>query len=161
MMISQVYLNVLRKLYARVSNAEVSWAVTGSLGLALQGLPLEPRDIDIQTDEAGAYKIERLFPESVTKKVRFSPAERVRSHLGALLIDGIKVEIMGDIEKRLSDGMWEPPPDLAHHRRFVEVEEMQVPVLSLEYEQRAYLKLGRTEQAEMLRRWVQDNNGPT
>lgn len=93
-MISPAHLNVLRKLYARLNDAEVNWAVTGSLGLALQGLPLEPRDIDIQTDEAGAYKIERLFPESVTEKVRFSSAERVRSHFGALLIDGIKVEII-------------------------------------------------------------------
>jgi hypothetical protein len=76
----------------------------------------------------------------------------MRSHLGALLIDGIEVEIMGDIQKRLEDGSWESPVDLNSHRRFVNFEGMQVPVLSLEYEAQAYQKMGRLERAEMLRR---------
>jgi hypothetical protein len=37
----------------------------------------------------------------------------------------------------------------------VEVEGLRLPVLSLEYEYRAYLALGRVERAEMLRRWFQ------
>jgi len=35
---------------------------------------------------------------------------------------------------------------------------MQVPVLSLEYEYQAYLKLGRIDKAEMLRKWLQGKN---
>jgi hypothetical protein len=70
------------------------------------------------------------------------------------MIDGIKVEIMGDIQKRLEDGNWESPVDLEHHKRIIEVEGMQVGVLSLEYEYQAYLKLGRIEKAEMLRKWL-------
>jgi len=33
---------------------------------------------------------------------------------------------------------------------------MRIPVLSLEYEYQAYLKLGRIEKAEMLRSWLQE-----
>jgi hypothetical protein len=67
-------------------------------------MPVEPRDIDIQTDEAGAYAIARLFSECVTRPIAFSAADRIRSHFGALLVDGVKVEVMGDIHKRPDDG---------------------------------------------------------
>ncbi|GFP35680.1 hypothetical protein HKBW3S43_01469, partial [Candidatus Hakubella thermalkaliphila] len=83
---------------------------------------------------------------------------------GVLMINGIKVEIMGDIQKRLGGEAWDSPVDLGRHKRIVEVEEMQVSVLSLEYEYQAYLKLGRIDKAEMLRKWLHgehDSSGGT
>ena len=155
-MIDPVYFNVLRQIHARLSNTDVNWVVTGSLGFALQRVPVQPNDIDIQTDEAGAYEIESLFSDVVIRKVKFSATERIRSHFGALQIDGVEVEIMGDIQKRSADGVWEEGVDLAYHKRTVEIDGLLVPVLSLEYEYQAYLKFGRTERAKMLRRWLDD-----
>jgi len=148
-------LKVLRKLYERLNNRDVNWVVTGSLGFALQGVPVEPPDIDIQTDREGAYKIEHLFSEFVVKKVAFSSTEKIRSHFGALMIDGIKVEIMGDVQKRLEDGSWEQPVDINKYKHFVEIEGMRIPVLSLEYEYQAYLKLDRMEKARMLKKFLE------
>ena len=153
-MIDPVYLNVLRQIHARLSNTDVNWVVTGSLGFALQGVPVQPNDIDIQTDKVGAYAIESLFSDVVTRRVKFSATERIQSHFGALQIDGIQVEIMGDIQKRGADGVWEEIVDPARYRLMVEIDGMLVPVLSLEYEYEAYLKFGRTERAKMLRRWL-------
>lgn len=157
-MLNPNYLKVLHRINARLSNTSVKWVVTGSLGFALQGIPVKPNDIDIQTDKDGVYDIESCFSEFVTKKVVFSSTGRIRSHFGELMIDGIKVEIMGDIQKRLENGSWESPGNLEHHKRVVKVEGMQVPVLSLEYEYHAYLKLGRTEKAEMLKNWLHGEN---
>jgi hypothetical protein len=67
-----------------------------------------------------------------------------------MLIDGITVELMGDLQKRLEDGSWEDPVDLDRQKRFVALEDMDIPVLSLEYEAQAYRKLGRIERAQML-----------
>ena len=154
MMIDPVYLNVLRQIYTRLSNTDVNWVATGSFGFVLQGLPIQPNDIDLQTDKSGAYAIESLFSDVIIRKVEFSATERIRSHFGALQIDGIEIEIMGDIQKRGTDGVWEEIIDPAHYRQIVEIAGMFVPVLSLEYECQAYLKLGRVEQAEMPRRWL-------
>lgn len=132
--------------------------VTGSFGFALQGVPIEPNDIDIK-DKKGDYEIESLFCEFVIKPVRFSSAEKIRSYFGTLMIDGIEIEIMGDIQKRLADGVWEEPVDLKQYKRIVEIEGVQVPVLSLEYEYQAYLKLGRIEKAKMLRKWLDSVHG--
>jgi hypothetical protein len=150
-MIDPIYVTILRKLYARLHGTAINWVVTGSLSFAMQGIAVEPHDIDLQTDEAGAYAIEHLFSEFVIRKVTFSSTEKIRSHFGALHIDGVKVEIMGDIQKRLEDGTWEHPVELGRYKQCVEFEGMQVPMLSLEYEYQAYLKLGRFERAQMLR----------
>jgi len=152
-MIPQIHLKVLHKLYERLKNSHVNWVVTGSLGFALQGVPIEPHDIDIQTDREGAYEIERLFSEFVVEPVRFKESERIRSHFGMLIIEGVKVEIMGDIQKKVNE-KWEPPVDINRHKRFVQIEGMEIPVLSLEYEYQAYLKLGRFERANMLKKFL-------
>ena len=62
-MIEPSYLNVLRKIQARLKECQVPWVITGSLGMALQGMDIPVHDIDLQTDRSGAYEIERLFPE--------------------------------------------------------------------------------------------------
>jgi len=157
-MIEPKYLEVLRKIYARLNNTNINWVVTGSLGFALWGMPVKTHDIDIQTDKMGAYEIEHLFSEFVVRKVTLSSADKIRSHFGVLMIDGIKVEVMGDIQKRLEDGTWEEPVDLNHYKRVIKVEEMQVPVLSLEYEYQAYRRMGRIKKAEMIRKWLHDKH---
>ena len=154
-MVEPSFLNVLRQIYARLSDSDVDWLVTASFGLALQGLPIETHDIDLQTTQAGAYEIERRFAEFVTKPVTFSESEYIRSHFGALTIDGIQVEIMGDFQIRLADGTWEEPIDLQTIKRFIEVDGMRIPIPSLESENEAYAKLGRWERVAILRQWLQ------
>lgn len=157
-MIEEQYLNTLRKISTRLDDLKenrISWAITGSLGMVLQGLGVDVHDIDIQTDKDGAYEIESCFSEYVVKPVSYSISERIRSHFGILEIGGIKVEIMGDIQKRLDDQTWEEPVKVELHKCWVEIDGMQIPILSLEYEYQAYVKLGRNEKAEMLRKWLQ------
>ncbi|MBC8234444.1 hypothetical protein H8E77_33260 [bacterium] len=151
-MIPKPHLSVLRKLYAKLESEGVNWVLTGSASFALQGIPMEVHDIDVQTDKVGAYRIEELFSRYSTKKVSFSSTDNIRSHFGELYIDGVRVEIMGDIQKRLEYGNWEEPVNLEFHKRFVNVAGMRIPVLSLEYEYQAYLKLGRIEKAEKFKK---------
>ncbi len=143
----------------RLHDADFAWVITGSLGFALQGVPVEPHDIDVQTTTAGAYEIARRCADLVTHPVAFASARRMQSHFGALAISGLPVEIMGDIQKRLPDGSWGPPTDLPRHRRFVAFERERIPVLSLAYEAEAYRALGRAETADLLDRWLRAHPG--
>jgi len=159
-MIEPRYLDTLRIIHARLKDCRAKWVVTGSLGMALQGMNIEVHDIDIQTDQQGAYEIESKFPEYVVAPVHYSESERIRSHFGKLEMDGVKVEIMGDVQKRVDEQTWEEPVQVEHNRHWVEIAGMQIPVLSLEYEYQAYLKLGRVEKAEILREWLQKHSKP-
>ncbi len=134
--------------------ADIRWALTGSTAFALQGLAIEPGDIDVQTDEAGAYAVERLFAEQVVRPVRPRETVRIASHFGALELEEIGVEIMGDVRKRAPPGRWRSPPDLSALVRWIAWADLRVPVLPVEYERQAYAELGRLDRARQLGDWL-------
>lgn len=73
----------LKIIYGKLRNSEIVWAITGSLGFALRGMELEVKDIDLQTDAAGAYRIENAFSECVVRKVQLCRSEKIASHWGS------------------------------------------------------------------------------
>lgn len=141
----------LEQLRTGLVGTGVDWALTGSTSFALQGVPVEPADIDVQTTAAGAYAIADRFSEHIVRPVAYSESETIRSHFGALELNGVPVEVMGAVQKRREDGTWEPPVDITAHREVVDVRGCRLPVLSLAYEARAYERLGRTDRAALLR----------
>ena len=155
--IDQSFLHALKFIYSKLSRTDIIWAVTGSLGFALHGIPVKPHDIDIQTDERGAYRMADIFAEYLMENVSFASADDLRSHFGAFVIKGIRCEIMGDIEKRSSNGTWSSPPDLRKHIEHIMVKKMNIPVLTLQYECEAYMQLGREGKARMLQQWLRQH----
>ena len=155
--IPAAHMSALRILVSRLDSVPVRWALTGSLGFALQGVPVPVHDIDLQTDRQGAYAIEQVFSAFSIRKVEYSAKERIRSYYGALKIEGVEVEIMGDLQKRLDDGTWEDPVDIEKWKTWVRVNGQRVPVMDLAYEYRAYLRMGRLERAELLRKWLEEH----
>lgn len=150
-MIPETHWQVLRRLCTRLEPESIAWAVTGSVGLALQGVPVEVHDIDIQGDEAGVYAIERCFAGQVRQAVHLRAGDAIGSHFGVLEIDGVTVELMGALQKRLPSGEWEPPVPVGRLRRFVEARGLRIPVLPLEHEHQAYLIMGRTAKAALIK----------
>ena len=153
-MLSSKHVRTVKTIYDRLRKTDVLWTITGSLNFVLQGLELEVNDIDLQTDASGAYDIEKVFTEYVVTSVSFSKSDKITSHWGELNIDGVKVEIMGALQKKLPDGTWESPVDINTHREFITFEGMVLPVLSLAYEEQAYRTLGRIERANQIKEWL-------
>jgi len=143
-------LEVLKRLIDELEGKDIEWAVVGSMALALRGAPLDPHDIDIMTDRAGAYEIERLFSKYVTRRVALRSSDKIRSHFGALEIDGMKIEIMGEFQHRREDGGWDEPPDLRALRQTIMVEGMRIPVPRLDWSRESYRRLGRPERVAMI-----------
>jgi len=153
-MIPESHWRALRCLSARLEAEGIAWAVTGSAGLALQGVACDVHDLDIQGDEASVYAIERCFPGHVQQPVHFRRGEAIGSHFGILEIEGVRVELMGGLQKRLPTGEWEPPVPVGELRRFVQVRGLHIPVLPLEHEYHAYLIMGRVAKAELIKRTI-------
>ncbi|HEY0605772.1 MAG TPA: hypothetical protein VGD58_22805 [Herpetosiphonaceae bacterium] len=153
-MLDRHHIQALREICSRLVQLDIPWVVTGSCGLLLQGVPVTVRDIDLQTDQQGAYAIARLFAAEVARPIRQSHTDRIQSHFGALSLHTIEVEIMGAVQYRQADGAWSRPVDVRQHRRFVPFEELELPVLDLRYERQAYANLGRAGKVAMLERWL-------
>ncbi len=150
-MITPEHYTALKIVMDRLQGQPVNWAVMGSLGMALQGMDLDVHDIDLQTDEAGAYAIERILAEYVVTPVRFVDSPRMRSYLGKLEIGGMEVEVIGDVRKAGAESDWDNALDLDAVRLWVQSGRLRVPVLSLEYEVESYQKMGRVEKAGRIR----------
>jgi len=76
----------------------------GSTSLFLQGYPVKPNDIDILCPTAEAQQIEHLL-----KAYRLQPdanisRDKFRSLFSNYIIDGIRVEVMGDLEIKTPSG---------------------------------------------------------
>jgi hypothetical protein len=69
------YLDAIDRLVAGLDD-DVVWAVTASANLALRGFPVEPGDVDVLTDEAGARRILDGFDENATRTL--TPPTSVR-----------------------------------------------------------------------------------
>ena len=139
----------------------MTWAVTAGMNLALQGVQVQVHDIDLQTDAAGAFEIERRFTQFVVRRVQFSVGDRIRSLFGVLRIDDIRVEIIGDTETLRDDGTWESSEGWAERRAFLELGSSLVPVLPLDLEHELYRRLGRADKMEVLDRWFSERSSRT
>lgn len=158
-MISRRHWQTLRVFANRIRARDIEWAITGSLGLALHGIDVGIGDIDIQTDEHGAYKIERALEHNIVRRVKFSVADRIQSHFGELNVEGVKIEIMGALQKKLSGEVWESPVDVKEHLQNLECDGITLPVLSLDYLEKAYRILGREEKAQLIAEWRPNRGG--
>lgn len=134
----------------------VVWVLTGSTAFAMRGVDVVPRDIDIQTDAAGAYAIQRLLAPDMVWPVRYRTSSTIRSHFGRAVVEGTFVEIMGALEKRRPDGAWMPPVDVSSLIEWLPWDGLTWPVLPLDYEIAAYRALGRAGMADLLVQWMAD-----
>jgi hypothetical protein len=64
-------LKVVEKIGKLLEGKKIKWAIVGSTSLALKGIEIEPKDIDILTTKEGAYKISSLLKEYEAKPVKF------------------------------------------------------------------------------------------
>ena len=148
------HLTALRIIYQRLADTDVVWALTGSAGLAIKGIPLTPNDIDIQTTRAGVEEFARLFAAEMVQEPFFWETEYTQSWVARFEIAGVEVEVLGDIRHRDEDGGWDDPPNLEAVRLFIQVAEMRIPTLSLDFEEEAYRSMGRNDKADLIAQYL-------
>jgi hypothetical protein len=155
MVIDSKILDALKIVYSRLNETEIVWVIGGSLALKLVGLDVEPKDIDLFTNEEGAYEVEKLFAEYLVKNVSLSSKDDIRSHYGILNIHGIEVEIIGHIEFKDERNVWEVGRKLEDVLTIFEFEEMELPLMKIESQLMGYSKIGRTDKIRLIEEWLE------
>lgn len=139
-MITKKLVSALRVVVQKLDGARVAWFLVGSASLAVQGVRIRPKDIDICTDKKGALLMDRLFREWVVKPVRFGRFGIFEDWFGKFMIEGVLVEVMGDLKVQSKDGKW---ISRTGRTKVVRVEGLRVPVYDLHTALKMYTKLGR------------------
>ena len=122
------------------------YTVVGGTSLALHGLPLPVKDLDIETDPDGAYRFAELFAAHIVEPVALKEGRSYRSHFGRFDFDGVQVEVMGRLERREGDG-WVPTEVV--NTESIDLEGMPVRISWLEEEMLAYIRRGRLDRAAL------------
>lgn len=127
------------------------WAVGGSACLALHGLPVDPRDLDLLVDRvAAAELVDGLRGAVVNDQVRWDRGD-VRAVRRALaVVHGVEVEILEGVEAVGPAGeVIVATPDLDHVDRII-VSGRRIPVLPLTTMQVLLDATGNRERAAMV-----------
>jgi hypothetical protein len=136
--------NVLRQITAHLKDAGIDHKVVGGASAALHGVEMVVKDVDIEMDAADAYRFQDLFAERVVSAVEFREGEAYRSHFGAFDFDGVRVEVMGDLERR-EGGRWVSTRCTTED--WIDLEGATVSASWLEEETLAAIRRGRMERA--------------
>jgi len=153
-MIPKKHLSAIQIIHERIYRTSISWAFTGSVNMALQGLAVTPNDIDIMTDEEGAHQIAELFTEFEVEPVALKQVGNIRSHIGVFDIEGVKVEVIAELESNSDAGDWAAVPSYKKAYMSIVYINMKVPILDLEYELEIYKLLGRDDRVKQIERYL-------
>jgi ubiquinone/menaquinone biosynthesis C-methylase UbiE len=130
------------------------WVLGGSCSLALHGVTVEPHDIDISTDQAGAYRIGETLRKVAEEKqaVRWGESAYIRSHHGLYQMGDVSVDVIGAAELREGDD-WMParlPSEWETDAVPIPGTDLAVAAFTLEYERVAYRRLQREAQVRLI-----------
>lgn len=160
-MIPENILSALRIVYDKLHNKNILWILTGSTSLVIQGVDVKINDIDISTDKEGSQKIDELLSHLRIRKPNYSTTDKYRSYFGAYMIEGIKVETLGDFQYKMKDGSWSKP---SHHNKIItkEFKGMTLSLLPLEQELQEYENMENHDKARKIKQALnkssQNNN---
>jgi ubiquinone/menaquinone biosynthesis C-methylase UbiE len=138
---------VLCEISRQLDEAGIRYKVVGGTVPALYGVDAPVNDIDLETDAEGAYRFQELLAHSQARAVQpvaFCEGEYYRSHLGRFDVDGVMVEVMGDLHRREGPD-W--TPTAAATEATLELDGVPVSVPWLEEETLAYIRRGRLDRA--------------
>jgi aminoglycoside-2''-adenylyltransferase len=126
------------------------WAVGGSASLALHGLPVDPRDLDLLADHvAAAELVYELRDVVVSDEARWDRGDVRAARRALAVLHGIEVEILEGVEAVGPTGdVVVATPDLDRVDRII-VSDRPVPVLPLPVMQVLLDATGKRERAAM------------
>ncbi len=148
-------LGALRTVRKRLENAGIRWALAGSTNMLVQGIPSDPRDMDIAVRREDLGRISGLFSDFSS-----TPVREFRSLAGGTAwevrtnISGIKVQFFGGDEDDVYVSKL-----LAGRTVNVRFGGIEIPCFALEAESRAYREMGRPEKAETIDRFLSGKGG--
>jgi len=140
----------LQALLDLVPPREFGWMLTGSANLRLQGVDVPVNDIDLYCPKESIHAMEKAMKEYIQTPVHLWESDSLRSLDGKLVIHGIQVELISQMQGLNEQGQW-VDRRVCEQDCWVNWRGKQIPVISLEDELNAYEMMGRKGKADAIR----------
>jgi hypothetical protein len=137
---------------AALESVDVDWYFAGSTALAVRGVDIVPKDIDLVTDASGAHTLEAALHRHLVQPLVATPGWIADSFTRAFL--GVRVEWVGGVSPAIDE---QEPADFgpAAAARLEEVRwnghALRVPPIDLQLQ--VTRRRGREERAVRIERW--------
>jgi len=125
------------------------WAVTGSVALALQGVAVEPRDVDVVAEESAANAMtEHLNTFVVEDEIGWDRGDVRAARRSLAIVGGVELEILVGVESHSNGVVQLGAPNLTQVD-LVNVGGRGIPVLTLPNMISILEAMGKGERAAM------------
>lgn len=145
-------LAVLTKIGEALNEEQIVWAVGGSLLLYLKGKAAMFRDIDIMVTEADVKRLKEILEQYGVLAPPNPNALYKTRYFYEFTIDGVEVDVMAGFvivhEGKEYDCSLQPKSIT----KYFLINDVEIPLQSLEDWRRYYVLMGRTERVEMIDR---------
>jgi hypothetical protein len=141
-MLNSAIIKALKIINQKLKGKKIKWVLVGSTSLALQGVKIRPKDIDILIDKKDISKVGELFKRYEVKPIKFSRSEFFESYIGEFGIGGVKVEVMANLKEKIGE-RWASFSGRLINPRIIEIGRMKIPVSPLKEQLKSYQKLNR------------------
>jgi|GEM_PF-1836538 len=153
----QSLLACLDFLVGRLSFTSAEWAITGGASLQLRGIGCDAKDIDVLASPEVANYAATALSDCTVKPLAITETEGIRSLFARYEVNGVIVEIMANVYNRLANNSWCPHQEWRNHIEILQLDNMSVPVLTLDYEERIAGMLCQDARRTMIQ--IQARNG--
>jgi hypothetical protein len=127
-----------------MNTEDIPYKVVGGAALALHGISIQVKDLDIETNRSGAFRFQEIFNNHTLQPVDLRENENYCSYYGRFCINGIIVEIMGDVLRKEISG-WVPTSSST--QTIIDLHGVPITCSWLEEETLAYIRRGRLNRA--------------
>ncbi len=149
-MTSQDIKDAIKTIHERLKNNNVKWALVGSTNLQLQGMHVEPRDLDIVIQHEDLEKVSDLFSDYSSSAVErletllVEPAWEVKA-----IINGIEVQFFGGNKTDIYVSKL-----LANRIITMKLNDIEIPCFTLEAESQSYKETNREHKAHLIQEFL-------
>jgi hypothetical protein len=153
-MISDAHKSALRILATLLKG--IDWRLVGSTNLALQGVAVQAKDIDIQIRKSDIDRTNVALHQYVKQPISYSETATFRSYFGRFEIAGIRVEVMAELQY-MHDGNARNTLVFSKRPVDIQVANFRIPCTDLKTEYDSYIALERTEKASLIKATIEQS----
>ncbi|NTW61910.1 hypothetical protein HGB25_00630 [Candidatus Saccharibacteria bacterium] len=153
-MVPSKNINALKTLHDKLS--DVDWRLIGSMNLALQGVDIEAKDIDVRINVEDIQTVQSALKDYCKKQIEYGQNDGYSSFFGQFNIEGVQVDVIAGIVEK--DGFKTTDDLLAIKPIVIEVYGISIPCVDLKTEYDAYISLGRKEKAVLIKSVIENNS---
>jgi len=153
-MLKQKFKKVIKLIYTKLRDKNIKWAIIGTTNLALQGIKVKPKDLDIITDVKSLRMIKNLFKDFVSEQIKKGPSSKEKLskfYELKLKIKGIDCHIIGEKNSEIY-------LNKIKNIVLIKLENIKVPCLSLESGIKAYSKMGQNHKVKLIKEFLKNRN---